>query len=226
MLRNISRNSSTSSIEGFFGTPTRTPRLTRKERLPVGPGGEEPSTSGTSAPGTPVAGRKGKKTQPKNEEERVETRLVKAKPARRNMKTPRTSNAESTGEGGTLPPMMPPPRLSQISQLGTEEEKTRPTEPREEVTTGSEAKTDVILVVDSSETEDELEDRRMEQENEEAEESSSSIGSLASIGADRATATRLMKNPLTGEKRGKGRPAETGFYVGLKKAKLTAAESI
>lgn len=79
----------------------------------------------------------------------------------------------------------------------------------------------------SSSTDDEAEGIRTVREEERAEESSSSLGSLASIGVDEATAARLLKDaPRYLIKRRIGRPPTSGQFVGYADAMKAAAESV
>lgn len=104
-MTSIPRTYSMSSVDGF-AIPTGTPKMKRKGIRIASGDSEVSSASCTSVSGTPLTGRKRRKTPP-GKRGVEETELAKAKPALRSVKTPRIGEAEPAGESGLLLPPSP-----------------------------------------------------------------------------------------------------------------------
>lgn len=203
-----------SSMEGY-NTPADTP-IPKKKGIKARSGESENSFSatGASAPSTPRAGRKRKKTPP-GESEKSETTLAKAKQVSRGTKTHRNSDVESAGGGGKSQPTPTPPLFhdSQMEDKG----KGQPSLPRKDTLAPEEKAAHTAEPIHETEPEappKDIEVVSLSSEDMEntAMKSANSLESLADInitGPNAEMFNRIWKGlPLRG--RGRGRPTKTG----------------
>lgn len=211
---------SASSAEGFYNTPIGSLILKRKGAKGTTDESGDSSAPSTSALGTPVSGRKRKKTPPGGPEEGG-TALAKAKLGHRGLKTPRTSDAESAAEV-EKPLLLPPPRPSTSSSQDpcTQAPEGRGDHLEEPRVIGK----TIVMDNDGNEVSD---DGARPEDEEGAEYNSSSLDLLRSlkVGERAKRDLRKWKSEPLPKGRGRGRPPTSGDYVGYADANTKTVES-